>query len=44
MKKTKCEHKWIPNGMVKDTIVIVVSIICEKCGKIKFKTFDPIVD
>ena len=47
--KKECEHKWIPNGIVKREIwnsegwhfkigeVVMASCICEKCGEIKIK-------
>jgi len=42
MKEKECKHKWIPNGMIIKTSYekgeeVIISIICEKCGKIKIK-------
>jgi len=42
-KEKKCKHKWIANGMVVFAPCndcesrVVISCICEKCGKIKHK-------
>lgn len=37
----ECEHKWVPVGMTQyetggmySKIIIIVSTVCEKCGKV----------